>query len=186
MRRSWQTLTVVCATLGSTIAMAEGPILRFWRDVGRSTARNNAWPDPFIPADRNAARAPFDAMTYNGWRYNNTLSDQHFDEAGRLNEAGEIKLRTTLQEFPSTRRMIFVLKAEDQLVTSARLQNTHEAAMKFALPGDQPQIDQTVIRPEGWPASFVVAVDRAYAESMPQPRIPRTGATGGSTQTTGS
>jgi hypothetical protein len=182
--RSWHSLAVMCVLLGSSAAMAEGPILRFWRDMCRSTARNNAWPDPFIPDDRCAVRAPLEIVAANGWRYNNILTDHHFDAAGRLNEAGDRMVRTTLREYPSGRRILYVVEADDAVVNEARVASTYEAASRYVLPGDVPQIGQTTIRPEGWPASFVVAVDRSFEENMPQPMLPpRSTAAGGAAGT---
>lgn len=172
MRRAWQTMTIVGLLVSSSAALAEGPILRFFRDVGRSTARNNAWPDPFIPDDRCAVRAPLEVMVNNGWRYNNTLSDHHFDGLGQLNEAGDRMVQTIVQQYPTGRRPVYVLRSTDPVISQARLESVYAAANKYALPGDVAQVGETYIRPEGWPASFVVAVDRSYAESIPQPRIP--------------
>ena len=182
MRRTWQTMAIVTLLVGSNVAMGEGPILRFWRDVGRSTARNNAWPDPFIPDDRAAARAPFEVMTQNGWRYNNTLSDHHFDLAGRLNESGDRMVQTISQQYPTGRRMIYVLRSTDPAISQARLDSVYAAANRYVLPGDVAQVGETHLRPEGWPASFVVTIERGYQESTPQPRIPpRAGAAAGGT-----
>lgn len=172
MRRTWQTMAIVSLLLGSSVAMAEGPLLRFWRDVSRTSARNNAWPDPFVPDDREAVRTPLEMMANNGWRYNNILSDYHFDLNGRLNEAGERMVQNVLQQYPTGRRCLYVLRANDPVVSDARTESVYAAANRFVLPGDVPQVGETVIRPEGWPASFVVATDRLFTESMPQPRLP--------------
>lgn len=152
--------------------MAEGPLLRFFRDIGRSSARNNAWPDPFIPADRQAVRAPLATVADNGWRYNNILHDHHFDESGRLNEAGDRMVRTITQEHPTGRRSVYIVRSNEPQITEARFASAYQTVNRYLLPGDVAQVGETVIRPEGWPASFVVAVDRAFVESIPQPRLP--------------
>ena len=173
MRRSWLLLAVAISMMVSGIAQADGPIRRFWDDLCRSTARNNAWPDPFIPADRAAVQNHLQVVIDQGWMINNTLSDYHFDETGLITEAGELRVRTIMQEYIACRRVVFVLKSNDPVIDGARSESTYAVATKFALPGDIPRVGETNVRPDGWPASFVVAVDRAYEESMPQPRLPQ-------------
>src|SRR4051812_27341275 len=72
-----------------------------FHSVMRDFRRNNAWPCPFSPPDRCAARAPFAVMTENGWKTQNTLSEYHFDaETGKINEAGVQKIRSILLDAP--------------------------------------------------------------------------------------
>ena len=51
----------------------------FWHNVGVSAKRMNHYPEPFIYADREAAREPFRIMVHNGWQLQNTVLDAHFN-----------------------------------------------------------------------------------------------------------
>jgi hypothetical protein len=63
---------------------------RFWLDF----YRNNTWPEPFLTADRAAARTPFCIQTDNGWKMQNTIGSFLFDvETQRVNQAGELLVK---------------------------------------------------------------------------------------------
>jgi hypothetical protein len=145
----------------------------FVDSVVRDTKRNNCWPEPFVRPDRYAVRAPFAVMVHNGWRRQNLLSDQHFDETtSRLNESGEIKVRWILTQAPVQHRTIYVRRALRDELTDARVENVHEYAMQVVRGDQLPAIAVTDIDPTGWPAANVDAIDRKWRESAPEPRLP--------------
>ncbi len=188
MRRRWIVATAGALLAGQVAAWAEeGFLARTWNGVRRDWQRNNAWYDPFVPGDRAAVRQPFEISVNNGWRLQNTLSDFFFDESGRLTEAGELKVKTIMQENAPQRRFVLVLKADDPSVTQTRMSTTYQAAARFALAGDTASVDETVLKPYDWPASYVYAVEQSRTANMLAPVLPPRagGAAGGGAQSTG-
>src|SRR6185295_127500 len=88
---------------------------RFWLDFHR----NNAWPEPFLSADRVAARTPFCIQTDNGWKMQNTIGSYLFDpETQRVNQAGELLVKWIVSQAPAHRRAVFVLKGDSAEATN--------------------------------------------------------------------
>lgn len=169
MSRRIFTATLVLTTL----AAAGTTQAELFKKISRDFRRNNCWPAPFVYTDRAAVRAPFGMMIANGWRIQNTLSDQHFDlDSGVLNEAGELKVRDIVTEAPAEFRVVFVLRSTDPLTTAERLKSTEEAVQRFALPGETPQVAETSTRPRGASADYIDATGRKFRESTPEPRLP--------------
>ena len=180
--------TLALSLVGGELAWAgHGPFRTWLRNMSRDAQRNNAWPDAFIPPDRAAVRDAFAVNVDNGWRLQNTLSDFHFDENGQLTEAGALKVQSIVQENPAERRTVFVLQADQPEMSAARLASTQEVAARYMLGGELPQVATTHKRPIGWPANFVVLVDRARSEAMPPPILPpRAQGSGGGASASGS
>jgi hypothetical protein len=153
---------------------ANSAIGNFCRSVVRDTKRNNCWPEPFPKADREAVRMPFALMVANGVRRENTLGDHHFDpETGKLNRAGELKIRSILLEGLPQNRLLSVYRAERASETAARVEVVQQYAAQTVRDGVMPQIIETDIPAPGWPAQFVERVDGKFEASMPDPRLPK-------------
>jgi len=144
-----------------------------WASVCRDFKRNNYWPKPFTDPDREAAVAPFAVMVDNGWKLQNTLGDQHFDETNnQLTEAGELKLRSILTEAPVEYRTVFILRGNRPEITSARLQSVHDTAANILPQGELAEVAETDKRPHYWPAEYVDDISRARRSTIPSPRLP--------------
>ncbi len=146
---------------------------RAWISVCRDFKRSNAWPDPFVTADRVAVRAPFDTMVVNGWRLQNTLSDHHFeDDSDRLTEAGRLKVAAIINHTPISYRAVFILRTQDPALTADRVASVQQETARIL--GDRPPVPifETYEKPPTAAANYIDAVNQKYQSSIPDPRIP--------------
>lgn len=166
LRRSLLAATGLC--LLASQAQAE-----LFKRAHRDCQRNKCWPAPFLVPDRIAGRAPFAVMINNGWRLQNTLSDDHFDSnTGMLNEAGELKVRDILTYSPPEHRTVFVLQARDEEATTARNRSVSEFVSHIPVVSSVPLVAQTSIRPRTAPAEYVNTIGTKFQETIPDPRLP--------------
>ncbi len=166
-------IALVAVFASASTADAQLPWLRsFAHSVVVDFHRNNCWPEPFMQADREATRIPFNAMVANGWRLQNALTDHHFEPTtGRLNEAGKLKAYRILTEVPKQHRTIYVLRAKSAEETAARLDGVEKLVATYAAEGIQGNVVLSTVTPRGWPAERVDAVTRAFQASAPEPRL---------------
>jgi len=175
------------AVVGQTTVVAEqavqpAPVATWWansalgnfcRSVVRDTKRNNCWPKPFPKADREAVRRPFVEMIANGWKLENTLGDHHFDpQTGKLNRAGQLKVRAILLEGLPQNRFLYVHRAERNSDTAARVDSVQQYAAQTVRDGSLPPVFETDIPAPGTPAQRVDDVETKWVSSMPSPRLP--------------
>ena len=146
----------------------------FWHRVHVDFHRNNAWPEPFISADRAAQREPFRLQADNGWKMQNTVGTMLFDDNHQLNSAGDSLVKWIVQQAPVHRRAVFVLKADTPEHTASRVAAVNAAVAKYA-GGATPPVMVTDTEPTGTPGSQVDAVSQAYQSSTPSPRLPSGG-----------
>jgi hypothetical protein len=175
MRRFWIPAALALTLLFSATASQAGNnwFRRQWNNFCLDYQRNNAWPEPFIPNDRAAARAPFAVCVANGWRLQNSLGDQHFEsDSATLTDAGNLKVRTILNEAPVAYRALFVVRTERPELTAARVVSVQQAAMKYAQPGEFPNVGEIPLGPRGTPGYYADTVNKSFIESTPEPRIP--------------
>jgi uncharacterized membrane protein YgcG len=174
------TLAAVAAALFLVPERADAEL---FKRVKRDYHRNVCWPAPFLAPDRMAVRAPFAVMINNGWRVQNTLSDEHFDsETGMLNDAGKLKVRDILTFSPPEHRTVFVLQAHYDEMTDARKRSVNQFVSGMNALSESPLVAGTNIPPRGWPAENVSAIGTRFNATMPDPRLPAAtmGGTGGS------
>jgi uncharacterized membrane protein YgcG len=150
----------------------------FWHRVHVDWHRNNAWPEPFITADRVAQREPFCIMTDNGWKMQNTVGTYLFDDNQQLNVAGELHVRWIVTQAPVHRRAVFVLKGDNAEATAARVASVNAAVTKYA-GGAMPPVMVTDSEPTGWAGAYVDAIGQQYQSSVPSPRLGGGGDSGG-------
>lgn len=146
---------------------------RTWMHLCRDFRRSNAWPDPFVTADRVSVRVPFDSMVANGWRLQNTLGDQYFEEdSPNLTEAGRLKIGRIINETPCAYRAIFVLRDEDPQLTADRVAVVQQTTARIL--GERPPVPifETYEKPRGAPANYIDAVNEKYQATIPDPRVP--------------
>jgi hypothetical protein len=154
----------------------------FCHGVARDIKRRNCWPQPFVCPDRQAIRSPLNIMVSNGWRRQNMLGDHHFEEDGKLTDAGRIKIRWILTEAPQHHRTIYVRRATTAEVTAARIDSVQQLAALIVPEGELPAVLETSIPAQGWPAARVDAIGRKFEATIPDPRLPDASGTGGESQ----
>jgi hypothetical protein len=135
-------------------------------------ARVDAWPEPFIHADRELVRTPFRIMADNGWKLQNTLGHHLFDrETNLLNYAGKLKLHWIMTQIPPHRRHIYVLEGATPEETVARVASVYQGIVQVAPGQDACGIMTTKIGPPRGDGSYLNQVDRSFKSSVPQPRL---------------
>jgi hypothetical protein len=145
---------------------------RFCDNFKRDCKRNQYWPEPFLYADRKAVIAPFGQMVANGWRRQNLISDYHFrEDSPQLTLAGEEKLRYILTQMPPSRRTVFVQQGLSSDITAARINSVHRAALHIVPAGVTPDVVETDLPNDGWPADDIDAVARRWSATRPDPRL---------------
>ncbi|MDA1049657.1 MAG: hypothetical protein O3C40_04135 [Planctomycetota bacterium] len=179
MRQTTLVLAFVAAVVTASVTQAGWT--EFWDRVHLDWHRMNSWPEPFLHADKDLARQPLLAMTDNGWRMQNTLSDHLFDiERHSLTQAGALKVRWIVTQAPPHRRTVFVLRGTTPDATLARVDAVQEAITQLVPQGNRPEVLLTDIIPIGGSGDYFDAVDRALKDSIPPPRLPdANGPTGG-------
>jgi hypothetical protein len=146
---------------------------RFWADVHLHRNRVNAWPEPFNLPDRESVRDPFRTMADNGWRLQNTFGHHLFaSETNELTYAGQLKLHWLLTQVPPHRRQIYVLEADHQPATTARVASIYHHLAQIAPEATACPVQTTRIVPRGGDGSYLDNLDQTYRSSMPLPRLP--------------
>ena len=173
MRHRTITLGVLLAVvLLSTPANAGWRWKNFWSDVEVGFYRNNVWPEPFASADRALTRAPMEIQKNNGWRMQNTISDQLFDEeSDALNEAGRLRVFWIVTQSPIHRRTVFVLRGKTPDVTSIRVDSVQKAVAKSLPEGGMPDVVVTSVIPHFGSGVYYDNINRPYQQSVPSPRL---------------
>jgi hypothetical protein len=152
----------------------------FWNRFKTDWHRNNAWPQPFVAADRAVVHEYFAIQTNNGWRLQNTIGDAHFDPATQeLTLAGQHKVKWVVTQAPAHRRTVFVLANESQEITQLRMAAVQQTVARFALQGPPCEVQVTDRDVFGGSGEYHDAVDRALKRSVPPPRLPIPTAGGG-------
>lgn len=173
MRRLFLAGSISLAMAFSATAVQANDWEEFWHRCKVDFHRNNAWPEPFLSADRAAARAPFCLMADNGWKMQNTVGTYLFDPSTQLlNTAGEHHVKWIVQQAPRHRRAVFVLKADTAEATAARIESVQVAVAKYACAGEMPPVIPTMTEPTGWPAQYVDQMTQQFQATMPDPRLP--------------
>ena len=166
-------LALVTGSIAVTSSAQANGWDEFWHRCKVDFHRNNAWPEPFVSADRAAARAPFCLMVDNGWKMQNTVGTYLYDPSTqRLNQAGEHLVKWIVQQAPRHRRVVFVLKGDTAEATTARIESVQAAVAKYACDGEMPPVIPTLTEPTGWPAQYVDQMTQQFQATMPDPRLP--------------
>lgn len=178
--RRWIVVGLMTAALGSaaTSALAANgeakqKVHDWWYRSKVDWHRNNAWPEPFVSADRAAVRTPFCLQVDNGWKMQNTIGTYLFDgNSQQLNTAGEHLVRWIVQQAPQHRKAVFVLKGDSPEATQTRIASVQAAVARFACEGENPPVILTMTEPSGWPASYVDQMSQQFQATIPAPRLP--------------
>ena len=164
---------------GNAHGAGMGGFQQFWHRCEVDWHRNNAWPEPFLSADKMAARAPWCIMADNGWKMQNTVGTFLFDsESQRINQAGDLLVKWIVTQAPIHRRAVFVLKGDTAEITNARVRSVEAVVAKYAS-GCAIPVLLTDTEPAGWPASYIDSITQQFNATIPAPRLPSGGQSGG-------
>src|SRR5688572_7604351 len=131
----------------------------FWHRVKVDTHRNNAWPEPFLTADRGAQREPFCIMVNNGWKMQNTIGTFLFNaETNELNSAGEKQVKWVVTQAPIHRRAVFVLVGDTPQDTKARVDSVQRYISRIVPDGHLPPVMLTTREAEGGSGEYFDAI----------------------------
>ena len=145
----------------------------FWAKYERNYERTRLWPEPFIHADRKAVRAPWAIMEHNGWRAQNTFTEELFDNDAKLTEAGRRKLVWVATQAPVERRVVYVLATADRTATTARARSMQDAVNQLVEAGVQaPELMMTTRRPLRWSGDYYEQVDQKGRQAIQPPVLP--------------
>jgi hypothetical protein len=159
-----------------TLAMAVAATAQdgvFYHLVGKDFHRRNCWPQPFVCQDIPTVRAPFAMQVMNGWERQNMIGEHHFDPSnGQLTEAGKLKVQWILLDAPQQHRVLVVRRSGSPETTADRLNALREYALTISGNGSMPNIMTSGMPDEGWPAERIDRVNRKFATSLPEPKLP--------------
>jgi hypothetical protein len=153
---------------------------KLWAEMDLHRNRVNVWPEPFNLPDREAVREPFRTMADNGWKLQNTFGHHLFSpETNELTYAGQMKLHWLMTQVPPHRRQVFVLEADQQPLTAARVASIYHHLAQIAPEASACAVQTTRIVPRGGDGSYLDNLDQTYRSSMPLPRLPAAARGGG-------
>jgi hypothetical protein len=139
----------------------------------RGFSENNQWPYPYYCPDRKAVVDPFQVMSQNGWRRQNLLADQHFQETGgKLNEAGQAMVRRIVIDSATRPHPIYVHRGQNADETAARMTAVQQFAAKIATDGGVPPVLATNLDPAGYPAGWPPNREGANVSRRFEPWMP--------------
>jgi hypothetical protein len=179
-------LLMVCGTAAVLAGYAQTACAgwqEFWARAKVDFHRNNAWPEPFLSADRQVTREYFRIQVSNGWRLQNTIGKWFFDDNDVLNQAGDLKIKHIVTQNPVHRRTVFVLQGDSADATAKRVEAVQRAVSKYVPEGPLPQILLTDVDVQGGSGEYFDRVNAAYQKTIPTPRL---GGSGGGSGGSGS
>ena len=180
MRTRWFLGVLVAVTMLAPVSARADWWSSFWHRAHVDYHRNNCWPEPFVHADRQAARAPFEIMKHNGWRLQNTLGDQLFHpETHELTRAGALKVQWVVTQSPPHRRTVYVLRTLDPEATHRRVDAVQQVVARSLPGGPLPPVVVTTKQPLAGSGDYFDQIDRRMRASIPVPRLPSSGDAGG-------
>ena len=172
----------------STTTVQAGGIGDMWNSfvtkIGQGYKRNNAWPEPFRELDAVAVIAPFETMKSNGWRLNNTLGNEAFRVADNaLQPSGRDTLSWIATQAPESRRHVFVVRAQSDDDTQARVTSVEQSLQNLNLQGAAPQVTVIDRIPPTYSGPWATQINRRWLEQLPDPKLPSQTAQGSATVT---
>lgn len=133
---------------------------------------NHMWPQQYAGPARRGICQSIEVMTANGWRRNNLLGKYHFQPNGeQLNEAGRLKTEWILTQAPPARRTVYVQRDLNAELTAGRIESVQQFAANMT-PAGEPDVQETHIRDDGYPAGAVDAVFTGFQANRPIPALP--------------
>jgi hypothetical protein len=181
MKRAWKGLVLGFALSGFATSGFSGSAQAdwtddwngFWHRCELDYLRNTHWPQPFIYPDRDAQRAPFEAMVAKGWQRQNTLGAYHFDpNTHTLNRAGELAIRAISMNPHPERRTVFVFRGESPEITSARMASVENYAARLPMQGELVGVIDTPVPPAQRAGDQIDQIQSRVISSTPNPVLP--------------
>lgn len=163
----------LAAALAMTVTCGTALMAGEWVHQYMTTYRRvKQWPYPHVCQDIQAAQAPMALMVDNGWRRENTLGHIMFDEDGSLNSAGTYKIKQIITQSPLSRRSVWVLRADTNDATTARVDKVQQYIAKILPEGNLPPVQVTDRAPASTSGEYLNAIERGIQSSVPPPRLP--------------
>ena len=148
-----------------------------YHDIHAGWHTSNMWPQPYIGPERRAVKEPIAIMQARGWQRNNLLGEHHFEEdQKRLTPSGVLKVKAILTNSPPQYRTVYVEKGRNRAITDARIDAIQQSIVENQSDGPLPAVLASDLVVEGWSSEYADGVNRRYYSSMPQPRLPASGA----------
>jgi hypothetical protein len=145
----------------------------WWQRYWAGWKENNKWPQQWVGYDRMAVCMPLDMMAEKGWHRQNLVGSFHFDQASNeLNQSGQRKIRFILTQQLPDRRIIFVERGMTAEMTASRVDAVQQAAVAMLPAGELPEVVDSNMILEGWPANDIDATLKGYERTRPDPRLP--------------
>jgi hypothetical protein len=139
--------------------------------------QNSIWPRQYIVPSRRGICEAFDVMARNGWRRQNLLGPYHFEADGvQLNEAGRLKVEWILTQAPPQYRVLYVQRVVSQERTAGRIDAVQQYVAGLNGLGGPGDVQETLVRDDGYPAGMVDAVFTGFKANQPVPMLPPSGA----------
>ncbi len=172
MRKARMGLLCASVTLGMAVTSSV-----FGEDllckIHQGYERNRWWPQPFTEIDRSSVKNAFCINIDHGYRKQNTLVDQLFDnETQQLNTAGESYVRMIVTRSQVSRREVYVVRGPSEEATIARIDSVQQAVSKYAPRGSMPSVTISDRVPALSQGSLTDVIRRQYDSSTVAPRIP--------------
>lgn len=166
-------LLLVVVFAGTNLPEAQGGWNEFVHRSLLDWHRNNAWPQPFVQADRLASCAPFVTMMQNGLCGEFTLGDYHFNPNTQgLTEAGQLKVLDIIRRQPNGSGRVFVVRGDDEQTSAIRLDSVQQSLARYIPKDSLPEVRFTKYAPRGVPASYIDAIQRKADATTQDPRLP--------------
>ena len=83
------------------------------------------------------------------------------------------QVRWILTQAPVAHRTVFVERGFSPQETNARLDSVRRMAGRFALPGDNADVQETNLVSHGWSGAYYDMIDQKFRSSTPDPRLPQ-------------
>jgi len=173
-------LSIAVIALGYALSLSAGEIGDFLSSFPRDFKRRNAWPEPFVFADRVTVHQAMASQVAAGWERQNLLSDFHFLPGGKdLTEDGRMRVQWIMTEVPEMHRQIYVHRANTPQETAVRMQTVQRLVTQSAYPISVPVLESTRTD-DGWPADHIDTVIRKAEKGAMDPKLMGSSSTGGS------
>jgi hypothetical protein len=174
-------LLIVAISLGASLPAEANWFKTTYYRIRSGWHENNLWPQQYLPADRQSVKEPFAIMHARGWQRANLLGEHHFEQdQPRLTMAGMLRVKAILANSPPQYRTVYVEKGANRQITDARVDAVQQAIVGMQTQGPLPAVLASDMIYEGWSSEYVDAVTRKYQTSIPQPRLPTSGASSSS------
>ncbi len=181
MKRTATKPLLVLATLLSAFSgsSASADWNSSWTGFKTDTTRNNVWPQPFVDADLDGVRQPFEIMKHNGRRMHNTIGNEMFDaDTSALTLAGARRVHWIASNTQESQRTVYVLRGRSEQETSQRIDAVNQTLASTHTRGSSPQVVITDVEPVTSSGAVATSITREWMKSLPKPKLPSNTATG--------